>query len=212
MFSAVHIYFALAALFATVPHVIAGSFTYNNESFLLNGEPYQIRGGQMDPQRIPRAYWSNRLALARGMGLNTVFSYPFWNELEPRQGHFDFSGMNDVAEWYRQVHDAGLQAVIRPGPYIDGEHEWGGLPAWLSEVPGMAVRQNNQPFLDAAKSYIEALANELNGSFIPQDGPILMVQIENEYGFCGSDHTYTNALKDIYTATFDTIFYTNDGG
>ncbi|KAK1056341.1 hypothetical protein LTR74_015001 [Friedmanniomyces endolithicus] len=128
------------------------------------------------------------------MGLNTVFSYPFWNKLEPRQGHFDFSGMNDMAEWYRQIHDAGLQAVIRPGPYIDGEHKWGGLPAWLSEVPGMA-RQNNQPFLDAAKSYIEALANELNGSFIPQDGPILMVQIENDY-----------------TAAFDNMFYTNDRG
>ncbi|KAK5689978.1 hypothetical protein LTR17_026078 [Elasticomyces elasticus] len=172
MFFATHIYFALAALFATVPHVIAGSLTYDTESLLLKGEPYQIRGRQTYPQRIPRAYWSNRLALARGMGLNTAFSYPFWDELEPGQGHFEFSGMNDMAAWYRQVHEAGLQAVIRPGLHFDGEHEWGGLPAWLSEVPGMAVRQNNRPFLDAAKSYIKALANKLNDSFIPQDGSL----------------------------------------
>lgn len=78
----------------------------------------------------------------------------------------------------------------------------------------MAVWQNNQPFLDAAKSYIDNLAKKLKGRFIAQDGPILMVQIENEYGFCGSDHTYTAALKDIFTSAFNPhqSFYTNDGG
>ena len=206
--------FAFVALIAALPRATAGKFSHNKASFLLNGETYQIRGGQMDPQRIPRAYWSNRLALARGMGLNTIFSYLFWDDLEPRQGQFDFSGENNVTEFYKELQDAGLHAVLRVGPYVDGEHEWGGLPAWLSEVPGMAVRQNNGPYLDAAKSYIDALANELNSSrsFISQGGPILMVQIENEYGFCGSDHTYTDALKDIFTAAFDVMFYTNDGG
>lgn len=122
------------------------SFTYNNQTFLLNGTPYQIIGGQMDPQRIPPAYWRQRLAMARAMGLNTIFSYIFWNRFEPRPGQWDFSGQNDVATYFRLAQEEGLHVVLRPGPYICGEHEWGEFPAWLSMIPGMAARQNNGPF------------------------------------------------------------------
>lgn len=189
------------------------SFTYNNSSFLLNGDPYQIIGGQMDPQRIPRPYWRQRLQMARAMGLNTVFSYVFWNNIEPRPGQWNFEDRNDVAEFFRLAQEEGLHVVLRPGPYICGEHEYGGFPAWLSQIPGMAVRQNNGPFLARSKRYLDRLGQELRGLQITNGGPIIMVQLENEYGFFRRNDTqYLSALATLLRDNFDLFLYTNDGG
>ncbi|KAJ5812920.1 Glycoside hydrolase family 35 [Penicillium robsamsonii] len=190
----------------------ADPFTYDNDTFILNGEPYLLRGGQMDPQHIPHELWPDRLEKARGMGLNTIFSYVFWDQLEPKQGEWDNTGNNDIAKYFRLAKEKGLNVILRPGPYVCAEHEWGGFPAWLSEIPGMVVRDNNKPFLDASKAFIDRLAKEVGDLQVTNGGPILMVQIENEYGSYGSDHVYLNALKDIFTAAFDVPFYTNDGG
>lgn len=200
------------ALVTANEHVENTSFSYNNRSFLLNGAPYQIIGGQMDPQRIPRAYWRQRLQMARAMGLNTIFSYIFWNNLEPQPGQWDFSDRNDVAAYFRLAQEEGLNMVLRPGPYICGEHEWGGFPAWLSQVPGMEVRSNNEAFLNASKDYIQRLAKELKPLQVSHGGPILMAQLENEYGSFGSDKTYLKALATILKDNFDVFLYTNDGG
>ncbi|OAQ62479.1 beta-calactosidase [Pochonia chlamydosporia 170] len=189
-----------------------GNFTYNDKEFLLNGKPFQIIGGQIDPQRVPRAYWADRLQKAKGMGLNTIFSYVFWDMLEPVQGHWDFTGANNISAWYGEIHKAGLKAVLRPGPYVCAEHEWGGFPAWLSQVPGMRVRANNRPFLNASTSYIQRLAEQLKTAQITQGGPILMVQVENEYGSYEGDHKYTSALADVFRANFQTRLLTTDGG
>jgi hypothetical protein len=191
---------------------LSSSFTYNNSTFLLNGNPYQIIGGQMDPQRIPREYWRHRLSMARAMGLNTIFSYIFWNRFEPRPGEWDFSGPNDVATYFRLAQEEGLHVVLRPGPYICGEHEWGGFPAWLSQIPGMGVRQDNEPFLNAAEAYFARIARELAPLQITQGGPILMAQLENEYGSFGTDHTYIAKMRDLMKSYFDVFLYTNDGG
>jgi hypothetical protein len=188
------------------------TFTYNSTSFLLDGKPFQIFGGQMDPQRVPRAYWADRLAKAKAMGLNTIFSYTYWNVFEEVQGTWNFTGDNDIAAFYRAVSDAGMWAVLRPGPYVCGERDWGGLPAYLSQISGLTIRANNKPFLTAAQTYLKHIAAQLNGSLVHQGGPILMVQVENEYGQYGSDHSYTSALKDLLSANFDSILYTNDAG
>ncbi|KAI1857182.1 uncharacterized protein JN550_013419 [Neoarthrinium moseri] len=191
------------------------AFTYNNDSFLLKGEPYTIIGGQMDPQRIPYQYWRDRLSKARAMGLNTIFSYIFWNNLEPNQGAWvSEDPQNEVAEYFKIAQEEGLYVVLRPGPYICGEHEWGGFPAWLSEIPGMEVRTNNTPFLEETKKYIANLANKshLAELQVSRGGPILMVQVENEYGSFGENHNYTAALRDIIRESFDIPLYTNDGG
>ncbi|KAF2475018.1 family 35 glycoside hydrolase [Lindgomyces ingoldianus] len=190
----------------------APAFTYNRTNFLLHGEPHQIIGGQMDPQRIPPAYWRDRLQKARAMGLNTVFSYVFWNMLEPIQGTWSNTGENDIAAFFRIAHEENLNIVLRPGPYICGERDWGGFPAWLATIPGMVVRSNNEPFLKAAKSYLERLAGDIHALQITRGGPILMVQVENEYGSFGNDHDYTSALRDMLQANFETVLYTNDGG
>lgn len=187
-------------------------FTWNNETFLLHGKPFQIIGGQMDPQRIPNELWADRLSKARAMGLNTIFSYIYWDQLEPSKGTWDSSGNNDIARYFKTAQKQGLNVVLRPGPYICGEHEWGGFPAWLSEVPGMVVRANNKPFLDATQSYIVNLAKDLESLAITKGGPILMVQVENEYGSYGDDHQYVGALRDIFKSAFGLPLYTNDGG
>ncbi|KAF2095337.1 putative beta-calactosidase [Rhizodiscina lignyota] len=190
------------------------SFTYNSKTFLLNGSPYQIIGGQMDPQRIPPQYWRDRLTKARAMGLNTIFSYVFWNLLEPVQGTWTSAEpANDIAEYFRIAQEVGLHVVLRPGPYICGEREWGGFPAWLADVPGMVVRSYNEPFLAASKSYIERLANDIRDLQITRGGPILMIQVENEYGSFGDEHNYTSALRDMLRENFEGMtLYTNDGG
>ncbi|KAI1639930.1 family 35 glycoside hydrolase [Biscogniauxia mediterranea] len=195
----------------------APAFTYDRESFYLHGEPYVIVGGQMDPQRIPRAYWRDRLAKARAMGLNTIFSYVYWNLLEPAEGEWLVGGggsppENDIAAYFRAAQEAGLHVVLRPGPYICGEREWGGFPAWLARVPGMRVRARNAPFLAAARRYLERLAADLRDTQVTRGGPLLMVQVENEYGSYGDDHAYTRALRDALRDGFDVPLYTNDGG
>ncbi|EED14342.1 beta-calactosidase, putative [Talaromyces stipitatus ATCC 10500] len=160
-------------------------FSYNSKSFLLNNQPFQIIGGQMDPQRIPRAYWRQRLQMARAMGLNTVFSYVYWHSLEPSQGVFDFTGNNDLITWFQTVQEVGLKAVLRAGPY---------------------------PFLTAASSYMQRLAQELHDQQTTQGGPIIMVQVENEYGNYGSDHSYTQVIGNIFKQNWQVTLYTNDGG
>ncbi|KAI0017709.1 family 35 glycoside hydrolase [Xylariomycetidae sp. FL0641] len=202
-----------ASLTAFTTVTLAPAFTYDRESFYLNGEPYIIIGGQMDPQRIPQAYWRDRLSKARAMGLNTIFSYVYWNLLEPKQGDWLSSeGSNDIAAYFKTAQEEGLNVILRPGPYICGEREWGGFPAWLSTIPGMEVRTFNEPFMTAAQSYLERLAADLQDLQVTRGGPLLMVQVENEYGSYGSNHDYTQGLRDILRDNFEVPLYTNDGG
>lgn len=180
----------------------------------------------MDPQRIPAAYWRDRLAKARAMGLNTIFSYVYWNLMEPspgewRGGRYYGGGgrggsvdimSNDIAAFFRIAQEEGLNVILRPGPYICGEREWGGFPVWLAQIPGMQVRSSNVRFMEAAKRYLVRLAADLKDAQVTRGGPLLMVQVENEYGSYGEDHIYTAGLRDILRENFDVPLYTNDGG
>jgi hypothetical protein len=202
----------LAVLAAAAPSLARYSFGYSGSDFLLNGEVYRIIGGQMDPQRVPYQLWDDRMAMARAMGLNTIFSYLYWDQLEPTQGKWATDNNNDIAGWVQSAEKHGMRLILRPGPYICGEHEWGGFPSWLSTINNMTVRSNNPQFLDATKSYLQFLGSWLQPYFASQGGPILMAQVENEYGFYGGDHSYTQALADILGDAFPTVtLYTNDG-
>jgi beta-galactosidase GanA len=202
----------LAVLAAAAPSLAANSFGYSGSDFLLNGDVYQIIGGQMDPQRVPYELWDDRLAMARAMGLNTILSYLYWDQLEPSQGKWAMDENNNITGWLETAQENGLHVVLRPGPYICGEHEWGGFPAWLSTINNMTVRSNNPQFLDATTSYLQHLGSSLQPYFASQGGPVLMAQVENEYGFYSDDHSYTQALADILKDAFPTVtLYTNDG-
>ncbi|HTW48846.1 MAG TPA: beta-galactosidase family protein [Acidobacteriaceae bacterium] len=207
---------AIAVLCMAAPwaaHAQQGSFVAANGQFLLNGKPFQVISGEMHYARIPRAYWRDRLRMAKAMGLNAVTTYVFWNAHEPRPGVFDFSGNLDVAEFVREAQQEGLYVILRPGPYSCAEWEFGGFPSWLLKDPTMVVRSRDPQFLAAARTWLLRLGQELAPLQIGNGGPIILVQVENEYGSYGDDHAY---MQDIRQMLVDAGFtksqlYTADG-
>jgi len=188
------------------------SFSTRADQFLLDGEPFVIRCGEMHYPRVPRAYWHDRMRKMRAMGLNTLCTYVFWNLHEPQQGKFDFEGNLDLAEYIRSAQAEGLYVLLRPGPYICTEWDFGGLPSWLLATTDIKVRSADPRFLSAAATYMTRVGKEVAGLQIHRGGPILMVQVENEYGSFGSDHEYMGAVRHmIQEAGFDGQLYTSDG-
>ncbi|HUD47793.1 MAG TPA: beta-galactosidase [Candidatus Baltobacteraceae bacterium] len=212
----------LLALGATFSLLLAGwppavnaksTFAIGDSDFLLNGKPFQIRAGEMHPGRIPHQYWADRLRMAHAMGLNTVSIYVFWNQHEPREGEFRFTGDTDIARFVRLAQKEGLWVILRPGPYCCAEWEFGGYPWWLLKEHDLKVRSQDPRFLAAAQTYMKKLGRQLAPLQITHGGPIIMVQVENEYGSYGSDHSYMNKIRDIERAAgFDVPFFTADGG
>lgn len=189
------------------------SFRIDGERFLLNGKPFQIISGEMHYPRIPRAYWRARFRMAKAMGLNTITTYVFWNEHEPQPGVYDFSGQSDVAEFIREAQSEGLYVILRPGPYVCAEWEWGGYPAWLLKDHGIVVRSTDPRFMQPARRWLLRLGKELAPLQIGNGGPIIAVQVENEYGSFGSDHEYMEQIhQDLVDAGFTkALLYTADG-
>jgi beta-galactosidase len=187
-------------------------FAVVGDHFELDGQPYQIRSGDIHYTRIPRQYWRDRLRKARAMGLNTIQTYVFWNAHEPAPGKFDFSGNLDVAAFVLLAQEEGLNVIVRPGPYICTEWEFGGFPAWLLRQPGMVVRGGDARFLQASAAYMKRVGQELAPLQSTRGGPIIMVQVENEYGSFGADHSYMAAIHDqVKAAGFDVPLFTSDG-
>jgi len=179
-------------------------FEIGDSAFLLDGKPFQIRCGEMHAARVPREYWDHRLAMMRAMGLNTVCAYLFWNMHEPRPGEFNWSGQADAAEFCRLAQKHGLWVILRPGPYACAEWEMGGLPWWLLRDPDMRLRTTYPGYMDAAHRYLKEVGRVLGPLQITRGGPILMVQVENEYGFFGNDAGYMKAMRQaVLDAGFD---------
>ncbi|MCC7228870.1 MAG: beta-galactosidase, partial [Fimbriimonadaceae bacterium] len=103
-------------------------FIIQDDQFLLDGKPFQIRSGEIHFNRVPRDYWRDRLLKAKAMGLNTICAYLFWNEHEQEKGQWDFSGNLDLAAFVDLVQELELLLILRPGPYSCAEWEWGGYP------------------------------------------------------------------------------------
>lgn len=190
----------------------APRFQIADHAFLLDGRPLQILAGEIHPARIPREYWADRLRKLHCMGLNTASVYIFWNWHEPQPGHFRFEGDFDVAEFVRLAQREGLHVLLRPGPYVCAEWDFGGFPWWLLKEPGIKVRSSDPRFLRAAERYLKRLGQELAPLQVTRGGPILMVQVENEYGSFGNDKDYVAAIRDmIRAAGFDVPLYSADG-
>lgn len=189
------------------------SFVVSNHQFTLDGKPFRVISGEMHYPRIPRAYWRDRLRMARAMGLNTITTYVFWNVHEPQPGVYDFTGNNDVAEFIREAQQEGLYVILRPGPYVCAEWEWGGYPAWLLKDPSTVVRTTDPKFMKPAARWIERLGKELAPLQIGNGGPIILTQVENEYGSFGNDHAYMQQIhKLLVNAGFTkSQLYTADG-
>lgn len=176
------------------------SFAIGTNDFLLDGKPFQIRCGEIHAARVPREYWRHRLQMARAMGLNSVCAYLFWNLHEPHPGQFDWAGQADAVEFCRLAQQEGLWVILRPGPYACAEWEMGGLPWWLLKENGIQLRTRDPRFLAAANGYLREVGRVLSPLQVTRGGPILMVQVENEYGFFGKDAEYMGALRQTLLA------------
>ncbi len=172
-------------------------FAIGESDFLLDGRPFRILSGALHYFRMHPDTWADRIEKARLMGLNTIETYVPWNAHSPRPGVFDTSGMLDLERFLREIADAGLYAIVRPGPYICAEWDNGGLPAWLFRTPGMGVRRYEPQFMAAVREYLENVLRIVRPLQIDQGGPVLLVQAENEYGAFGNDKTYLKSVAEI---------------
>jgi beta-galactosidase len=199
----------LAALSRQARH----TFALGENDFLLDGKPFQIISGEMHPARIPREYWRHRVRMAKAMGCNTVAAYIFWNYHEHEPGRFDFTTENrDIAQFIRIIREEGMFVLLRPGPYVCAEWEFGGLPPYLLRTPDIKVRCMDPRYMEAVGRYIDHLAALVRPLLVTNGGPVLMVQIENEYGSFGNDTTYLEALRGMWRKNgIDGPFYTADG-
>ncbi len=197
----------------SVPQSNRHTFAFGEKEFLLDGKPLQIISGEMHPARIPREYWRHRIRMARAMGCNTIAVYIFWNYHESVPGRFDFkTGNHDIAEFVRTVQQEGMWVLFRPGPYVCAEWEFGGIPPYLLRIPDIKIRCMDSRYMEAVERYFKALAAVIHPLLVTRGGPILMVQIENEYGSYGNDKNYLEKLRRIWVGNgIDVPFYTADG-
>lgn len=183
--------------------------------FLLDGVPFQIRSGEIHPQRVPRQHWRHRIRAARAMGLNTVAFYTFWNGLEQADGSWDFSGRNDIGAFIDMCQEEGMWVLFRPGPYVCGEWDLGGLPTYLLKDAETKLRYTgNKLFMEAQSRYLEKISEIAIPRLSKNGGPILMVQLENEYGSYKSEHdemAYIEWLKVFWEKKGAGPFYLSEG-
>ncbi len=187
----------ITVLFAVFPLLMhAGDFTVGNKTFLLNGEPFVVKAAEVHYPRIPQAYWDHRIKMCKALGMNTLCIYVFWNIHEQREGQFDFTGNNDVAEFCRLAQKNGMYVIVRPGPYVCAEWEMGGLPWWLLKKKDIRLREQDPYFMERVKIFEQKVGEQLAPLTIQNGGPIIMVQVENEYGSYGEDKPYISAIRD----------------
>lgn len=183
-----------------------GTFTTGDKTFLLNGKPFVVKAAELHYPRIPRAYWEHRIKMCKALGMNTVCLYVFWNIHEQKEGEFDFTGNNDVAAFCRLCQKNGMYVIVRPGPYVCAEWEMGGLPWWLLKKKDIKLREQDPYFMQRVEIFEKEVGKQLAPLTIQNGGPIIMVQVENEYGSYGKDKPYVSAIRDIVKkAGFDKV-------
>ncbi|GIO29593.1 MULTISPECIES: glycoside hydrolase family 35 protein [Paenibacillus] len=188
------------------------TFIVEGKQFLYNGEPIRILSGAIHYFRIVPEYWRDRLLKLKACGFNTVETYVAWNVHEPQEGQFNFQGIADVERFIRLAVELGLHVIIRPSPYICAEWEFGGLPAWLLRDPSMRLRSCYKPYLDKIDAYYDELMPRLKPLLCTNGGPIIAMQIENEYGSYGNDKQYLAYLKQaMIKRGMDVLLFTSDG-
>lgn len=187
------------------------TLTWDNGCFMLDGRPFVLHSAAMHYFRIPPEYWRDRLQKLADCGFNTLETYTCWNLHERRPGEFDFSGLLDLERYLQTAASLGLKVLLRPGPYICAEWEAGGLPSWLlrERVP---LRCADERFMAVMRRWLTQLFGRIRPYLATNGGPILMLQVENEYGSFGDDTGYLRALADLYRELgIDVPLYTADG-
>jgi beta-galactosidase len=169
-------------------------FAIGDNDFLLDGAPFRIISGALHYFRVHPALWADRIHKAKLMGLNTIETYVPWNEHAPVRGRFDTRDGLDLGRFLDLVHAEGLYAIVRPGPFVCAEWDNGGLPAWLFRDARVGIRRNEPRYLAAVQEYLDAALPIVVSRQVSDGGPVILVQIENEYGAYGDDKDYLRAL------------------
>ncbi len=200
--------FALCILLATLSSCSdskpSHTFKIGKDAFLLDSKPFEIRCGELHFARVPKEYWRQRLKMTKALGMNTVCAYIFWNYHERTPGKFTWEGQANVAEFCKIAQEEGLWVILRPGPYACAEWEMGGLPWWLLKNNNIALRSKDPRYIKACQSYLKEVGRVLTPLQITHGGPIIMVQVENEYGFYADDAEYMGLIRQaVVDAGFD---------
>jgi beta-galactosidase len=167
------------------------------DQFYLHGKPFRVISGAIHYFRVVPEYWQDRLEKLKALGCNTVETYVPWNMHEPREGEYHFGGMYDIRTFIKTAGRLGLYVILRPSPYICAEWEFGGLPFWLLRDPDMRLRFSYPPYLDKIDRYYGRLFAEFRDLQIDNGGPIILMQVENEYGGYANDKAYLYALAEL---------------
>ena len=177
-------------------------FEAGNGTFLLDGKPFIIKAAELHYPRIPRDYWEQRIQLCKALGMNTICLYVFWNSHEPRQDQFDFTGQNDLRGFVELCAKNNMKVILRPGPYVCAEWEMGGLPWWLLKKKDIRLRECDPFFLERVDKFQQKVAGQVGDLTIANGGPVIMVQVENEYGAYGTNKPYVSAIRDMLRKNF----------
>ncbi|MBL1225047.1 glycoside hydrolase family 35 protein [Enterococcus sp. BWR-S5] len=182
------------------------------EEFLLDGKPVKLISGAIHYFRMTPAQWTDSLYNLKALGANTVETYIPWNIHEPIEGHYDFEGMNDITRFVALAEELGLMVILRPSVYICAEWEFGGLPAWLLKEKGLRLRSTDPRFMQKVRQYFQVLIPKLVPLQVTHGGPVIMMQIENEYGSYGMEKEYLRATKALMEELgIDVPLFTSDG-
>ena len=184
----------------------------NGDSFEMNGEKFHIYSGAIHYFRVLPEYWEDRLKKLKAAGFNTVETYVCWNLHEPQKGQFDFTGRLDIRRFLQTAQKVGLYAIVRPGPYICAEWDFGGLPAWLLRDRNMRVRCYYPEYLEHVSDFYHRLYEEIGDMQQTKGGNIIAMQIENEYGSYGNDKDYLRFIKQLMLdCGTEVLLFTSDG-
>ncbi|MFC4601052.1 glycoside hydrolase family 35 protein [Cohnella hongkongensis] len=188
------------------------TFGIQGNDFVYEGKPIRILSGAIHYFRVVPEYWEDRLLKLKACGFNTVETYVPWNVHEPTPGQFVFEGLADVERFVRLAGETGLHVIVRPSPYICAEWEFGGLPAWLLEDANLRLRCFDEAYLAKVDAYFDELLPRFKPLLCTNGGPIVAMQIENEYGSYGNDKAYLEYIRDgMKKRGMDVLLFTSDG-
>ncbi|MCI9642515.1 MAG: beta-galactosidase [Eubacterium sp.] len=183
-----------------------------NKEFYMNGKPFKIYSGAMHYFRILPEYWEDRLTKLKLAGFNTVETYVCWNLHEPKPNEFCFDGLLDIVKFIETAKKVGLYCIVRPGPYICAEWDFGGLPAWLLKDKNMQIRCNYPDYLSCVERFYKKLLPMLVPHLETNGGNIIAMQVENEYGSYGNDKEYLKFIESLMNECgIDVLYFTSDG-
>jgi beta-galactosidase len=195
-----------------VPDGEAHKFEARDHQFFIDGQPTMLIAGEMHFGRVQPEDWETRIKQAKAMGLNTISFYLFWNQVETKEGKFNFTGMTDVRRVVKLCQENGMWAILRPGPYCCAEIEYGGIPWWTLKYPDVKVRTTDARWLEWCRKYLAQVYKQVGDLQVSKGGPLLMVQVENEYGILNpTNNDYMVALTKIFKEVgFSGLLFTCD--